>query len=47
MVEAHSQREAESQLARHLVASTGIVTEIRPEQRSLEDIYLDIVGNGS
>jgi ABC-2 type transport system ATP-binding protein len=45
-VEAHDQREAERRLARCLAASSGIVTEIRPEQRSLEDIYLDIVGNG-
>jgi ABC-type multidrug transport system ATPase subunit len=46
-VEATDQREAERHLARCLATSGGIVTEIRPEQRSLEDIYLDIVGNGS
>jgi ABC-2 type transport system ATP-binding protein len=46
-VEATDQREAERRLARCLAASAGTVTEIRPEQRSLEEIYLDIVGNGS
>ena len=46
-VEATDQREAERRLARCLATSGGTVTEIRPEQRSLEDIYLEIVGNGS
>lgn len=46
-VEAYDQREAERHLARRLTAGTGMVTEIRPEQRSLEDIYLGIVEKGS
>ncbi len=33
---------AEKQLAPHLIAQGAVVTEIRPEQRSLEDIYLEI-----
>ncbi len=33
---------AEGQLAPHLVAQGAVVTEIRPEQRSLEEIYLEI-----
>lgn len=32
----------EKQLARHLLAQGAVVTEIRPEQRSLEEIYLEI-----
>jgi ABC-2 type transport system ATP-binding protein len=33
---------AEAQLAPHLLAQGAVVTEIRPEQRSLEEIYLEI-----
>jgi len=32
----------EKQLAPHLLAQGAVVTEIRPEQRSLEEIYLEI-----
>jgi ABC-2 type transport system ATP-binding protein len=38
---------AEQRLARTLQAVRVRVTEMRPEQRSLEDIYLDIVGEDS
>ncbi len=33
---------AEKQLTPHLLAQGAVVTEIRPEQRSLEDMYLEI-----
>ena len=33
---------AEAEMARRLIAHGAVVTEIRPERRSLEDIYLEI-----
>jgi len=41
-VEAADRATAEAELAPHLLAQGVVVTEIRPEQRSLEDIYLEI-----
>jgi ABC-2 type transport system ATP-binding protein len=41
---ANDRTAAEAGLARLLVAQRAAVVEIRPEQRSLEDIYLEITG---
>ena len=46
-IEASDQAAAEHHLARLLASSGTVVTEIRPERRSLEDIYLEIVGEAS
>jgi ABC-2 type transport system ATP-binding protein len=46
-VDASDRTEAEHRLARTLVSAGGAVTEIRPERRSLEDLYLEIVGEES
>ncbi len=42
MVTATDRSTLEKQLAPHLLAQGAVVTEIRPEQRSLEEIYLEI-----
>jgi ABC-2 type transport system ATP-binding protein len=44
-IDATSRAEAEARLARSLVESGARVAEIRPERRSLEDIYLEITGD--
>jgi len=41
-IEAAERGQAEANLARNLAAHGVVVTEIRPERRSLEDIYLEI-----